>query len=58
MKINRSQLLKEYLNKINSISDDLDWKTHFGPEEIVGIICNILEENSDLIDVYPENDVN
>jgi hypothetical protein len=34
---------------VNKVSDEFDWKTHFGPEEIVHSIANILETNSQLI---------
>lgn len=51
MKINRKQLLNLYNERINIISDHLDWKTAFTKEEIVDIICDILQENPDLIDL-------
>jgi len=34
---------------VNKVSEDFDWKTTFGPEEIVHAIANILETNSQLI---------
>ena len=34
---------------VNNVADELDWKTHFGPEEIVYAIADILEKNPDLI---------
>ena len=44
MKINRQLLYKSYMDKVNDICDDLEWKTDFGPLEIVNIISDILEE--------------
>jgi hypothetical protein len=49
MKINREELYKLYMEWVNQVSEELDWKTHFGPEEIVHAIANILETNKDLI---------
>lgn len=54
MKINRTQLFKLYMEKINKISDDLEDKSVFCPEEIVSIIATILENNPELI--VMEND--
>jgi hypothetical protein len=34
---------------VNEVADEFDWKTHFGPEEIVHSIANILETNPQLI---------
>lgn len=45
MKINRKQLLSLYLNEINKISDQNDDKEQFYPEEIIEIVCRLLEEN-------------
>jgi hypothetical protein len=49
MKINRDELYKLYMEWVNEVADEFDWKTHFGPEEIVHSIANILETNSQLI---------
>ncbi len=49
MKINRDELYKLYMEWVNQVSEDFDWKTTFGPEEIVHSIANILETNSQLI---------
>jgi len=50
MKINRKQLYKLYMKKVDEISETCDWKSEFGPEEIVGLISDILEENNNLIE--------
>ena len=49
MKINRDELYKLYMEWVNQVSEDFDWKTTFGPEEIVHAVANILETNSQLI---------
>lgn len=43
MKLNRQKLLSLYMRDVNKISQTCDWKSQFGPEEIVGMICSILE---------------
>ena len=48
MKIDRAKLLKLYLQEVDKICDECDWKTHFEPSEIIGIVANLLENNSDL----------
>jgi len=35
MKIDKEELFKLYMEWVDKVSEDLDWKTHFGPEEIV-----------------------
>ena len=49
MKIDRKQLLALYKNEVDLIAEECDWVTHFGPEEIIELICYILEENPNLI---------
>lgn len=49
LKINRDNLHKLYMQKINEICEICDWKTEFGPEEIINIISNIIEGNPDKI---------
>ena len=49
MKINKDELYKLYMEWVNRVSEDCDWKTSFGPEEIVHAIANILEQNLQLI---------
>jgi len=45
MKLNRKKLYNLYMREVNDICEVCDWKTNFGPEEIVDIICNIIEKN-------------
>ncbi len=49
MEINREELFKLYMEKVNRIAEDCDWVTSFGPEEIVNMIATILENNPHLI---------
>ena len=49
MNINKEELFKLYMQWVDQVSEDLDWKTSFGPEEIVYSIANILETNPQLI---------
>jgi len=49
MKINREELYKLYMQHVEEICDDCDWKTQFGPEEIVNIIAQLLEDNPHLV---------
>lgn len=45
MKLNREKLLKDYLEEISRICDleEMEFKTNFSPEEIVDIICNLID---------------
>lgn len=49
-KINREKLYRLYMSRVEQVAEDLEWKTHFGPEEIVDMISCILETNSNLIE--------
>jgi hypothetical protein len=49
MEINKQELYKLYMEWVEFISEECDWKTHFEPEEIVYAISNILENNPHLI---------
>lgn len=56
LKINKEELLSLYMKQVDDICEECDWKTSFGPKEIISIIVNILETNKDLIesDAYEE----
>lgn len=47
MIINRKMLFNLYMREIDKIAEDCDWKTNFTPEEIISIVCKIINENSD-----------
>lgn len=49
MKIDNKKLHSLYMEEVRKICEICDWKTHFEPEEIVNIICEILEKNPKLI---------
>ena len=48
MKVNREELYKLYMEWVEQVTEECDWKTSFGPEEIVGVIATILENNPHL----------
>ena len=49
MQINKEQLYKLYMEWVDNVTEECDWKTSFGPEEIVYAIAKILETNPQLI---------
>ena len=55
LKINKEKLHDLYMQKVSEICEICDWVTNFGPEEIIGIISEILEENQDLINFENES---
>ena len=40
----KEDILKEYLKWVDEVTEECDWKTHFGPEEIINILLNIVEK--------------
>jgi hypothetical protein len=49
MKVDKERLYKLYMEWVNEVTDNCDWKTSFGSEEIVHAIGVIIENNPDLI---------
>jgi hypothetical protein len=49
MNIDREELFNLYMKWVDEVTEECDWKTSFGPEEIVNSIATILENNPDLI---------
>lgn len=49
MTINKEKLLELYMQWVDQVADECDWKTHFTPEEIVYAIAEILENNPELL---------
>lgn len=47
--VDRDMLYKLYISWVNQVADDLEWKTQFGPREIINAIANIIESNPDII---------
>ena len=53
IKIDRETLYRMYMKKVTKIADECDWVTNFTPEDIVGMICDIIEEKKeDLIILF------
>ncbi len=50
IEINKPELFKLYMQWVGEITEENDWKTSFGPEEIVYAIAAILENNPELIE--------
>jgi hypothetical protein len=50
IEINKPELFKLYMQWVNKVAEENDWKTSFGPEEIIYAISAILENNPELIE--------
>jgi hypothetical protein len=48
-KIDKETLHLLYLEWVDKVCEECEWKTAFGPEEIVHAIGGLLEENPQLI---------
>lgn len=49
MIIDEEQLFTLYMQWVNKVAEDNDWKTTFGPKEIVHTIANIIKEHPEII---------
>jgi hypothetical protein len=49
MQIDKEELHRLYMEWVNKVADECDWKTTFGTEEIVNAIVNIIETHPELI---------
>lgn len=49
MEINREELRKLYMEWVDAVAEECDWKTEFHVEEIVDAIASIIERNPNLI---------
>ena len=45
MKLNKEKIYNKYMQWVEQVTEDLDWKTQFTPQEIVYKICEIIEEH-------------
>lgn len=54
IQIDRDRLYEKYMDWVNQVSEDCEWKTFFGAEEIVNKISDILEEDSQMIHQFPD----
>jgi hypothetical protein len=50
MKINKEELYTLYMEWVEQVTEECDWKTSFGPKEIVEAIATLLENNPHLYD--------
>ena len=46
--IDREGLHKLYMQWVDKVVEECDWKTSFEPQEIVNELCSILENNPQL----------
>jgi hypothetical protein len=44
MKLNKEQIYNKYMQWVEQVTEECDWKTHFTPKEIVFKICEIIED--------------
>lgn len=44
--LSKKELTRRYRAKVDRIATDLDWKTHFGPDEICDIIHDIITDSA------------
>ena len=49
MKINKEKLYELYMQAVDEILDECDWKTHFTAQECVYLVLRVLEQNPELI---------
>jgi len=49
MEINKEELHTLYMEWVNKVADECDWKTTFHTEEIVHAIAHIIETHPELI---------
>jgi hypothetical protein len=49
MEVNKEKLFELYMNWVDDVTEHCEWKTSFGPKEIVYSIGKIIEDNPDLI---------
>ena len=49
IKIDKEKLFELYMKEVDRIADECDWKTRFGPHEIIIMIGSIIEQNQELI---------
>ena len=49
MQIDKEQLHKLYMEWVDKVAEECDWKTTFEPKEIVYAIAKLLEEHPELI---------
>lgn len=50
MKIDKNKLYRLYVERVAHIAETCEWKTFLTADEIVNIVTDVIEENSNLID--------
>lgn len=43
MKLDRELIYKKYMERIDSILEENDWKSSFSARECVNIVCSVIE---------------
>ena len=49
IKINKKELYSLYMEEVNRICDLFEDKSHFTPQELIGIVAEVLESNPEII---------
>ena len=44
--INKEKIYNLYMQWVDKVTEECDWKTHFGTKEIVNKICEIIEDEN------------
>lgn len=44
MNIDKEKIYKKYMEWVDKVSDECEWKTSFNPKEIVYKICELIED--------------
>jgi hypothetical protein len=52
--MNKEKLYNLYIERVNEISNDLESKTIFNPEEIIDIISSVIEDNFNEVVILPK----
>lgn len=50
LKINKEELHRLYLEKVNEVAEECDWVTHFTIEDVVRLISLVLEQNPSIVE--------
>jgi hypothetical protein len=50
IKINRKKLFSLYMREVERISDLYEDKSYFTPEELIGIVADVLEKTPEIIE--------
>jgi hypothetical protein len=58
--MNKEKIYEKYMQWVEAVSEDCEWKTHFTAKELVYKVCSIIENAEDkrLVDFYEYMDDN